>query len=68
MNKPQHTTSQGKVSWVEFLRSIRFDQNKARNKKAKTSGECSSHFASFDQRAPGVGITAEDQFLVRSAN
>jgi len=73
MDKPQHTntlgtsstgSSQGKVSWVEFLRSIRFDQAK----KSKASGECSSHFAAFDQRTPARGASAEDQFLVRSAN
>lgn len=68
MNKPQNKTSQGKVSWVEFLRSIRFDQNKAQSKKAKSSGECSSHFASFDQRIPAAGGSADDHFLVRSAN
>lgn len=68
MNKPEHTTPQGKVSWVEFLRSIRFDQNKARNKKARTGSECASHFARFDQRIPSTGVSADDQYLVRSAN
>ena len=64
MNKPQHTTPQGTVSWVEFLRSIRFEHAK----KSKASGECSSHFAALDQRAPVRGASAEDHYLVRSAN
>lgn len=64
MNKPQHTTPQGKVSWVEFLRSIRFEHAK----KSKASGECSSHFAALDQRTPKFGVSADDQYAVRSAN
>jgi hypothetical protein len=64
MNKPQHTTLQGKVSWVEFLRSIRFDHAD----KSRPSGECASHFASLNQHAPVRGGSAEDPFLVRSAN
>lgn len=72
MNEPQDTTSQNrsqnKVSWVEFLRSIRFDQSKAQRKKTSTDTECSSHFARFDQHVPSTGISAEDQYLVRSAN
>ncbi|MGB1140718.1 MAG: hypothetical protein ACPG1A_07455 [Halioglobus sp.] len=56
----------GKVSLVEFMRSIRF----ARRKEAKRSTECETHFAHFDPQArPEQQIpSAEEQNVVRSAN
>jgi hypothetical protein len=58
----------GKVSFVEFMRSIRFKQRNQR-KQASRSTECQTHFADFDQQArPARSYNAEDRTLVRSAN
>ncbi len=60
----------GKVSLVEFMRSIRFRQRGER-KQAKRSTECpTTHFAHLDPQArPGQkNQNAEEQTLVRSAN
>lgn len=55
----------GKISFVEFMRSIRFNQRK----QASRSTECQTHFADFDQQArPARSYNAEDRTLVRSAN
>lgn len=55
----------GKVSLVEFLRSIKFthDQNQA------AQDECPTHFANFEQRArTRRQFSAEDKQVIRSAN
>ena len=58
---------QGKASFVEFLRSIKFAHDNATT--ADTESECPTHFAIFKQRARVAGeASAEDQQLIRSAN
>ena len=53
----------GKVSLVEFLRSIKF----AQHKQAKETTECPTHFAHFNQRARDGGQrNSEDSQLIRS--
>lgn len=55
----------GKVSLVEFLRSIKFAQNTASNETA----ECSTHFAHLNQRARSAhAFSPEESHLIRSAN
>lgn len=55
----------GKVSLVEFLRSIKF----AQHRQAKETAECPTHFADFTQRARGGSQrNSEDLQLIRSAN
>ena len=55
----------GKVSLVEFLRSIKF----AHNSESGETVECPRHFAHFNQRArSGAQLQAEDSQLIRSAN
>jgi len=55
----------GKVSLVEFLRSIKFSQNNASNDGA----ECNTHFAHLIQHTRSAQpINAEDSQLIRSAN
>ncbi len=55
----------GKASLVEFLRSIKFAQQKP--KAVETS--CHTHFAPFNQRARMSSKDAiEDNQLIRSAN
>jgi hypothetical protein len=55
----------GKVSLVEFLRSIKF----AQQSNSSHSGKCPTHFAHFDQHArPARWSSAEDTQLIRSAN
>ena len=54
-----------KVSWVEFLRSIKFAQHNMSNERTK----CPTHFADFNPQArTGQQSNAEDSHLVRSAN
>jgi hypothetical protein len=54
-----------KVSWVAFLRSIKF----ARGTAAGAKTECASHFAHFNPQAgQSVQSNAEDSYLIRSAN
>ena len=55
----------GKVSLVEFLRSIKF-----RHQQATIDGdECTTHFAGLDQRVrTGKSKNTEESHLVRSAN
>ena len=56
----------GKVSMVDFLRSIKFGKRK---KSARKTGECSTHFADMHPRARTAQTpNAEDSSLVRSAN
>ncbi len=57
---------QGKISHVEFLRSIRF----ARGDSRAMLSECpKEHFASFVPHArEGRSSSTEDSHLVRSAN
>jgi len=56
---------EGKVSWVEFLRSIKFAQHNTSNQ----SVECPTHFAHLNQRArSGGSFSTEDSQLIRSAN
>ena len=57
---------EGKVSWVEFLRSIKFaHDNESDNRQA----ECNTHFANFNPQArTGQQSNAEDSHLIRSAN
>lgn len=55
----------GKVSLVEFLRSIKF----AHSKRSSRTEQCHTHFAGFNPQArPGLQSNAEDSYLVRSAN
>lgn len=55
----------GKVSWVEFLRSIKFATNNTANRQV----ECPTHFANFIPHArSGQNANAEDLQLIRSAN
>ena len=55
----------GKVSLVEFMRSIKFSHDKAPKRRA----EYSNNFADFDPQArPETQSSAEDCKLVRSAN
>jgi hypothetical protein len=56
---------EGKVSLVEFLRSIKFTHRSNRVE----APECPTHFAHFDQRARNNGKESqEDAQLIRSAN
>ena len=56
---------EGKVSLVEFLRSIRFTQQKEENQARYEAGR----FAHFYPRARNDGpLNAEDSHLIRSAN
>lgn len=56
---------EGKVSFVEFLRSIKFAQHSTSNQRA----ECPTHFAHLNQRARGASsFNTEDSQLIRSAN
>ena len=55
----------GKVSLVEFMRSIKFRRRKAPKRRA----DYSANFADFNPQArPGAQSSAEDSTLVRSAN
>jgi hypothetical protein len=55
----------GKVSLVEFMRSLRSMQRK----KAARSTECPTHFAHFNpQTRDNQDLSPEEQKLVRSAN
>lgn len=60
----------GKVSWVAFLKSIRFTQPSAQRAKNDPAPRTTiASFARFDQRVPGASKPiAEDSLLVRSAN
>ncbi len=54
-----------KVSFVDFLRSIKFDHRE----ETKHVAECPTHFASFyPQARPRSKSSTEDNQLVRSAN
>jgi hypothetical protein len=54
-----------KVSWLEFLKSIRF----ANHEPVAHTAECSSPFAGFNPQArAGRQKSAEDSQLIRSAN
>lgn len=54
-----------KVSFVEFLRSIKF----AHQSTARRGGDCPTHFAHFNQRIRnGIKASTEDAQLIRSAN
>jgi hypothetical protein len=56
---------EGKVSLVEFLRSIKFTRHN--NTMAET--ECPTHFAHFNQHARSTGKDLkEDSKPIRSAN
>jgi hypothetical protein len=55
----------GKVSLVEFLRSLKY----SRGNRVTQSSDCGSHFARFEQRVDtGRQFSAEEYKLVRSAN
>ena len=55
----------GKVSLVEFLRSIKFAHENTSNRHA----ECATHFAPFNpQTRTGHPLNTEDSHLIRSAN
>ena len=55
----------GKVSLVEFLRSIKF----ARRDVSSEVGECPTHFAHLNPQArAAASMQAEDSQLIRSAN
>ena len=61
-----NSRDQGKISHVEFLRSIRFAQGSNRAMLSECPKE---HFASFVPHArEGRIATTEDSHLVRSAN
>jgi hypothetical protein len=54
-----------KVSWVEFIRSIKFAQQNASNR----TDACPTHFAHFNPRARSEHkLSTEDSHLIRSAN
>lgn len=56
---------QGRVSLVDFMRSIKFD----RRGDIHTDGAALGRFAGLDARArSGNAMSAEDNQLVRSAN
>lgn len=56
---------EGKVSLVEFLRSIKFTHSR----NSRSGGDCPTHFAAFDQRTRGgLQPSTEDAQLIRSAN
>ncbi len=56
---------EGKVSLVDFLRSIKFTHTG----NARRGGECPTHFAAFDPRTRnGFQPNTEDAQLIRSAN
>lgn len=54
---------QRKASLVDFLRSIKFEQEDSRPRV-----ECRTHFAHFTPQARSASTTAEERQLVRSAN
>lgn len=55
----------GKVSLVEFLRSIKFRQQHATNE----TDECTKHFAGFNPRTrTAKNNNTEESQLIRSAN
>lgn len=56
---------EGKVSLVEFLRSIRFTQQKEEN-QARYDGGRFAHF--YPRVRNGVPFSNEDSHLIRSAN
>jgi hypothetical protein len=55
---------EGKVSLVDFLRSIKF----TRNNKPARSEENHAQFADFNSRARPQKKSKEERYLVRSAN
>lgn len=55
---------EGKVSLVDFLRSIKFK----RNNKPMRSEENDTQFADFNSRARTQKKLKEERYLVRSAN
>jgi hypothetical protein len=58
---------EGKASFVEFLRSIKFAHDN--DTTSDTQPECPTHFAHFKQRArASTEVSAEDLQLIRSAN
>ena len=58
---------QGKVTLVDFLRSIRYSNGK--QTRQNTAIECTEHFAGFNPhtRVP-AHVDSEDCTLIRSAN
>ncbi len=58
---------EGKASLVEFLRSIKFAQEK--RAAQRKNNECPTHFANLKPIAKGpADFNTEDQQLIRSAN
>lgn len=58
-------TNDDKVSWLEFLKSIRF----ANHEPVAHAAEFSSPFAGFNPQArSGTPNSVEDSQLIRSAN
>lgn len=55
---------EGKVSWVDFLRSIKFN----RDRKPAHGDANSTQFAEFNCRARAQHKLKEECYLVRSAN
>ena len=56
---------EGKVSLVEFLRSIKF----AKQSTSNASGDCPTHFAHLNPHTrSSMQISSEDSQLIRSAN
>ena len=55
---------EGKVSWVDFLRSINFK----RNNKPDRSEDNQAQFADFVAHARARKQLKEERYLVRSAN
>jgi hypothetical protein len=59
---------EGKVSLVEFLRSIKFAHENSAGHDV-SPGDCATHFAHFKQLARRKNeSSAEDSQLIRSAN
>jgi hypothetical protein len=67
VDKAMKKRDEGKVSLVEFLRSIKFaHENSSTQADHK---DCPTHFAHFEQSARGGSEScAEDLQLIRSAN
>ncbi|MFT4825367.1 MAG: hypothetical protein ACI9DH_001812 [Halioglobus sp.] len=62
-----NTRDESKASLVEFLRSIKFVQEK--NAAQSENDHCPTHFAHFEPIAKGtVDSNIEDRQLIRSAN
>jgi hypothetical protein len=65
IGKMMKRLDEGKVSLVEFLRSIRFSQQKEES-QARYEGGRFAHF--YPRARSSAALSAEDSHLIRSAN